>query len=483
MLTAPCFSNSRRDLLKISANYGLVRFLATLGAGVVTTQLAGCGGGGTNIASGNTTQPAQNALSLNIITQTSVALKPTYLTTTGLDINSGFALSLLDSHGNPLMALSPLRIAPDGTVVISLPLCFSGADGSTRGYSCILSLTQNGVSAPSPVIAVSDLPAASTYGMQPGQASHDLYVFLEISLGRTLNTLQALALTSGITTNLTAVTSHVSLLLLNTIMARNDVDRVMMDPTTSIHISTASDGTPISYTGVSTEIQDRIALNYLSSFLPSSQTLSAASANQHAAFSLPRSLSDLIRRTRRMAAWCSARREMRRCVAHNKRFATMQCAAQPSCPLGCNQKPRLRRCKTCQWNDHLLRFTPCIHRFLVATGMANQVRQAPRGITDLQALITSITTLSGALALKSSYNTLTSADSSVLDNMPSGASAAQALVSTGATIAAVGAAAFVCCAGDCCRRRGRCHIQRPHRGGYWRSDSGQRYLRCCDNIT
>ena len=98
----------------------------------------------------------------------------------------------------------------------------------------------------------------------------------------------------------------------------------------------------------------------------------------------------MIRRTRRLAAWCSARREMQRCVAHNKRFATMQCAAQPSCPLGCNQKPRLRRCKTCQWNDHSLRFTPCIHRFLVATGMANQVRQATGPVENSDSGLTSI---------------------------------------------------------------------------------------------
>jgi hypothetical protein len=52
----------------------------------------------------------------------------------------------------------------------------------------------------------------------------------------------------------------------------------------------------------------------------------------------PRSLSDLFRVCASLALGCSARRKARRCVIHNQRFATPQCAQSEARPAGCGQK-------------------------------------------------------------------------------------------------------------------------------------------------
>lgn len=205
-------SQHRRDLLKFATRFGTfsaARYLANLAVGITMTQLTGCNGDG-----GGFSSPTPNVLSFTSITSNPTALKPVYLKASGFVSTDFFTLSLLDEYGNPLISLFPIRVGSDGTIVVSLPLNFSGVTGATSGYNCCLSLTQNGTTTISSVIAVADLPDASVYGMSLGWASHDLYIFAEISLGRTLNTLQALSLTltPGISIDLTAITQRIQIM-------------------------------------------------------------------------------------------------------------------------------------------------------------------------------------------------------------------------------------------------------------------------------
>jgi hypothetical protein len=61
------------------------------------------------------------------------------------------------------------------------------------------------------------------------------------------------------------------------------------------------------------------------------------------------------------------RRKTHGCAIHNKGIATPVCAQSDPSPKGCSVFGHLRRCKTCEWNNHSLRFVPCVHPEYAAT--------------------------------------------------------------------------------------------------------------------
>lgn len=272
------FSLTRREFILSAQNIFATRYLARSVCVTAIAELTGCGGGGGTGLS--TTNPV---LSIAASSQQSPsALSPLYLTTTNVDQTHIFSLTLNDAAGNPVMALTPIRIAADGAVVVALPINFEGSTGQTSGYACIISLTQNGVTATTTPITVTDLPTSAQYGLSLGQASRNLYISQELTYARTLNILQALPLVPGFNVDTTLLQAHIATQLKNTITARNDVDRMIVDSNTSISAGTLADGTAINYTAASTNIQDRIVIQYLLSYINTNQsTLVAADSSVH----------------------------------------------------------------------------------------------------------------------------------------------------------------------------------------------------------
>lgn len=284
------FSRSKRSLLCLAPRLLAARILSGLGSGAVLTQLSACGGGG----SSNPLTNSNTVFSISSLAPVAPsALQPLYIKTSNFAASQPLTVILADSSGNPLMNLTPVRIAADGTIVVALPINFDNVNGGTVGYACQIVVAQNGVNATSSTVIVADLPKSSVYGLSLGESARNLYLYQELAFGRTLNTLQALALLNGLGVDTTALQGRVKTQLLNTIKTRNDIDRVITDNTTTIAIGAALDGTAINYNAAAVDIQDRIVLNYLASFLPPPAATITQSSTRAAMLSLPGGINNL----------------------------------------------------------------------------------------------------------------------------------------------------------------------------------------------
>lgn len=185
-----------------------------------------------------------------------------------LSNTSGYSASLL-----------PQRTKSDGTVVVAVPLYIDPTTGQSNSLNAQLTVSQGSLTSAPVSLSIQDIPALSTYGTNLGDISRAFYNYQAISLGRTLDSLQAMQGLPGNKVDTTAAQADVSQQLKNVIMARNDLDRVVTNNSISISGGVLPDGTPVSFNSSSLEMMDRVLGVYISVLQPS---ITAAAKHQPA---------------------------------------------------------------------------------------------------------------------------------------------------------------------------------------------------------
>ncbi len=187
-------------------------------------------------------------------------LTPLTLRTSGLNVKAAVSVRFSNKAGFAFSS-TPIRVGTDGSVVVAVPVYVDPKTRATAPGMVSVVLRQGArVSAPL-VLHIQDLPPLSTYGTQPGEISHAFLVFNALLLGRELSQLQAAQLLFGIDTS--QAQSAVATLLKATLLARNDVDRVLLNNSTVITNGRFSDGTPLQFDVNSQDTMDRVLAVYL----------------------------------------------------------------------------------------------------------------------------------------------------------------------------------------------------------------------------
>ena len=189
-----------------------------------------------------------------------IPLTPLTLATTGLDTSSPVSVHFFNSAGFSFTD-NPIRVERDGTVVVAVPLYIDPVSNQVTSGKVSMVLRQGTNSSPPVSLEIQNLPTLDSYGTQLGEISHALLVMNAILQGQRLNQLQAAQLLFN-SVDTTPAQAIVSTLLGSTILARNDVDRVMHDHTTVI-TGTLTNGAPIQFDHNSLEMMDRVSAVYL----------------------------------------------------------------------------------------------------------------------------------------------------------------------------------------------------------------------------
>jgi len=204
------------------------------------------------------------ALAINSVSNASPqALTAVNISTAGLDPTIAFTVTLTSASGTGSVNLTPIRTQADGTIVVAMPICLDSATGTTQAFSGLLTITQGGVTTAGVAINVADLPQLADFGTTLGAISRAFYIHQALSAAGNLNAQQALAQLPNVKLTASDIQTNLTTQLRNAILARNDVDRIITDPATSIVAGTSSDGTAVAFTAHSLELQDRIIGQYL----------------------------------------------------------------------------------------------------------------------------------------------------------------------------------------------------------------------------
>jgi hypothetical protein len=226
-------------------------------------------------------------------------------------------------------------------------------------------------------INISDLPALSDLGLQPGQMSQAFNSYQTLAFASSINLHQAVGLLPTASGVPGALLTNLQTQLLATINARNVVDNIVANPGYSLPLGTASDGTAISFDATSASVLDRILAQYL-----------AALTNQSAV-----NLSASVRQAR----GATSKRVIAPTISINQTFRSRSDRAQHADSHG-----------------------------------------VPAGLSTF---VNTISTLGGAANIFSTGQTLLSGNSSTADKVLSVASTALSVVTIGATLVAATAAA------------------------------------------
>jgi len=237
-------------------------FLAQAAAAAASTMLWSCGGGSSSSAPSPTPIPtAPQKISITSITPPNpVALTPIAVQVAGLDPKQPFTISFGGQAQQPAMRVD----SSTGAIIVAAPLNIDATTGSTAPLSTTLTITQNGISASSP-IQISDIPQLSDLGVPLGTISRAFLNYQAIILGQNINAQQAISLLpkAGNVNNGTLL-SNLKTQLLNVIRARNDVDRVVTNNAVSIPVGTTpTGGVSLTFDVNSVTMMDRVLAQYL----------------------------------------------------------------------------------------------------------------------------------------------------------------------------------------------------------------------------
>ena len=249
---------------------------------VSSTLLTSCGGSGNNNSSSTTTPtptPTPSLTLVSISTTTPTSLTPIVVKLSGFDSTKSFAVSFSTPTG-VLIPQTPIRTQTDGTVVIAAPLHLDASTGNTSAFQTTLSISQGNQTVSSP-ITINDLPQLKDYGVSVGVISRAFYNHQEISLGASINAQQAIAGIPQSTIKNGTLIANLQSQLMNAILARNDIDRIVSNNALTIPIGPAPDGTQISFNLNSVTLMDRIIGQYLLAYSPPPATPSVTNSSDH----------------------------------------------------------------------------------------------------------------------------------------------------------------------------------------------------------
>ncbi len=258
---------SRRRFISAAVSAALSRIAWFGPATAVSVGTASCGGGsgGSSGSVSSQSSPASPP-SPSILTISSTnpgALSPVYIATSNLDASAPFSVNLANANGAGSVTLSPIRTTSDGTIVVAMPLHISADTGSSSDLNAKLTLTQGATTTAPVALTIRALPSLASLGVSLGSVSRAFYIHQEISIGQSINAHQALTRLPGISAKTSTLLANLQISLTNTILARNDVDRMVADNTVSISIATAPDGTAVNCNANSLDLQDRVIAQFL----------------------------------------------------------------------------------------------------------------------------------------------------------------------------------------------------------------------------
>lgn len=243
-------------VLKAGATHAVSVAFAPTAAGAAAGRLTiKTGSGSTRVSLSGTGLPTIKSAS----TSAPTPLTALRLATAGFD--SKQQVTATYSNSSSYSFTDSEAVASDGSVVLPTPLYTDPTTNRIGAGTVSLVLSQGSAQTAPVTLNIQDLPAISTYGTTPGQISHAFLVFNALLLGRQLTQLQAAHSLSGVDTS--QEQSAVSTLLKNTLLARNDVDRVLLDQSTRVTDGSFPDGTPLEFNAVSLDSMDRVLAVYL----------------------------------------------------------------------------------------------------------------------------------------------------------------------------------------------------------------------------
>lgn len=197
---------------------------------------------------------------LAVSTVSANPLTPLTVTVSGLQPSGPVSVRFFNRSGFSVTE-SAISVTAGRRVVVGVPIYADPASGTTGSGSVSLVVSQAKRSSAARALAIQAIPSAGADNLPVGQVSHDFLVFEALLIGRRLNQLEAAQSLLGVdeSQQIAALTDE----LRATLLARNDVDRVLVDPSTVIPAGSSPSGSPIQFDQNSVATMDSIFESYL----------------------------------------------------------------------------------------------------------------------------------------------------------------------------------------------------------------------------
>jgi len=182
--------------------------------------------------------------------------------TSGVNASNPVTLQFSNSAGFSVSEQA-IRVQSDGTVIAGVPLYVDPSTGQIGPGTVSLVLTQGTLSSDPATLSIQDLPALSTYGTQLGQISHAFLVFETLLHAKRLNQLQAAQQLLGTSIDTSTAQATAQTLIQGSVLARGDVDNVMLNSSAVLSWGTLPDGTLLQFDSTQLDVMDRVIAVYL----------------------------------------------------------------------------------------------------------------------------------------------------------------------------------------------------------------------------
>ena len=155
----------------------------------------------------------------------------------------------------------------NGVLSVAVPMYLDSTTGQPAATSVSVVVSQAGKKSAARSLSLTTPPTDSSMGLKVGQMSHDFLIFESLLLSQKLNRLEVQQALQGVDNS--QQISDISGLLTDVLEARNDVDRIMIDPTTIIGATNYPDGSPIEFDANTVAMMDTVFASYLQQIMPS----------------------------------------------------------------------------------------------------------------------------------------------------------------------------------------------------------------------
>jgi hypothetical protein len=191
------------------------------------------------------------------------------LTTLSLDVTGlvGTANILVTFSNTTGLNANDMPISDtNGVLSVAVPMYLDSTTGQPAATSVSVVVSQAGRHSAARSLNLTTPPTDSSMGLQVGQISHDFLIFDSLLLSQKLNRLEVQQALQGVDNS--QQISDISGLLTHVLEARNDVDRIMIDPTTIIGATNYPDGSPIQFDVNTVAMMDTVFASYLQQTMP-----------------------------------------------------------------------------------------------------------------------------------------------------------------------------------------------------------------------
>jgi hypothetical protein len=192
----------------------------------------------------------------NLSSASPTALTPLMLTTTGIDPTQPVTVNF--TVGSNEIAGVVIRTQSDGSIVVTTPLWIDPTSGLTASAAATVTVTQSSLTSNAMALTISDMPSVASYGETPGAITRSVLNFMAISMGRSINRLQAYAQVKSITTDTTPLQSALRSAVSDAQVMRGNIDRLLVGAFPALVIGTAPTGETLQFDMNSVDVMDRM---------------------------------------------------------------------------------------------------------------------------------------------------------------------------------------------------------------------------------